>query len=186
MSNIILLFLILSGLVSCSTVIISKVKGLSLEKAFKELNNFLLREVFNIGVKDNSTNIPDFIQRIWYLLKTVDEETYTKISKLLEMGNPIWDVQHKGDHIYEIKWLFPCQNCDKAEVEAIIRGMAPEYGFLVFDCSWKQIRGRLEAVCIKIDTSGGKSEQAQQIISAQRDRLIASLEPPEDDYDDEL
>lgn len=46
--------------------------------------------------------------------------------------------------------------------------------------------GRLEAVCIRIDVSGGNSKLAQNLLLKKRNRLIASLEPPEEDYDDEL
>lgn len=164
----------------------SKKENLSLEEACKEVNNLLCKRDDPWSGNKIQINIPDFVNKVWTILNAVDEEVLDKIKNLAGTGVQVCSVEDKGDSIYEIKWLFPCLNEQKPEVEALIRGIASDYGLIVIDCSWEQAMGRLEAVCIRVDASGGNSKLAQNLLLNRRNRLIASLEPPEEDYDDEL
>jgi hypothetical protein len=179
------LLLIIIGIYSLIIVAYSKSRHLSLECSCKEVKN-LIKKAVNPICPDKVNNIPDFVNKVWTILNTVDGEVFSKIKELNETGTQVCNVEDKGDSIYEIKWLFPCLNEQKAEVEALIRGIASDYGFIVINCSWEQVMGRLEAICVKVDISGGNSEVAKQLLLNKRRRLIASLEPPEEDYDDEL
>jgi|GEM_PF-5429735 hypothetical protein len=186
MTELLNIIFILIGSYSLIIWAYSKKENCSLEEAWKEVNKLLCNRNGPRSGNDNQIIIHDFVTRVWLILKAVDGEVFSKINELNETGTQVCNVEDKGDSIYEIKWLFPCLNEQKAEVEALIRGIASDYGFIVIDCSWEQVMGRLEAVCIRIDVSGGNSKLAQNLLLKKRNRLIASLEPPEEDYDDEL
>lgn len=179
------LFLIIIGIYSLIIVAYSKSRHLSLECSCKEVKN-LIKKAVNPICPDKVNNIPDFVNKVWTILNAVDEEVFDKIKKLADTGVQVCRVEDKGDSIYVIKWLFPCSNSQKPEAEALIKGVAYDFGYTVLSCTWEQVMGRLEAVCIRIDVSGGNSKLAQNLLLKKRNRLIASLEPPEEDYDDEL
>lgn len=184
--ELLILILILIGGYSLAIWCCSKLKNCNLEEACKEFNKLLSEAVKPRSCNENQINIPDFVNKVWTILNAVDEEVFDKIKKIADTGVQVCRVEDKGDSIYEIKWLFPCCNEQKQEVEALIRGIASDYGLIVIDCTWEQAMGRLEAVCIRVDASGGNSKLAQNLLLNRRNRLIASLEPPEEDYDDEL
>ena len=186
MLEILNLIFILIGGYSLIIWYYSKSKKVNLEEACKEVNNLLCKRDDPRSGNKNQINIPDFVRKVWIILNTVDGEVFSKIKELSKTGTQVCNVEDKGDSIYEIKWLFPCCNEQKQEVEALIKGIASDYGLIVIDCTWEQVMGRLEAVCIRVDVSGGNSKLAQNLLMNRRNRLIASLEPPEDDYDDEL
>lgn len=186
MEIIIIILLIIAGIYWCIVLLYSKLKSCSLDKADKDFKDFIFNEILEIPTKQaNDAAIMDFINEIWIHLKAVDEIIYNKIQALAKLGTQVYGMQDKGDSIYNIKMLYPCMDSKKAEVEAIIRGIANNHGIIIIDCTWEQVIG-LEAVCITIDASGGNSEIAKKIILKKQKIIIDSLKAPEEDYDDEL
>lgn len=179
----ILIFII--GLYSIAVFINSRIERCSLEYSLKHINQFLLQELL-YNKEYRGYNFTDLTQKIWSILKVVDEEVYNKIDELAKTGTSVCEVKYKDDSVVELRFLFPCQACEKAEAEAMIIEIIKNFNLLLLDCGWIPMMNRLEGIYILVDTSCGNSKLAQNLLLNRRNRLIASLEPPEDDYDDEL